>query len=506
VAEPDLLIVGAGPVGLTAALLFTELGHTVRIVDRRPGPQRAPAAHVLNARTFEVWRQIGVDVDAIRAAAQSPDDAGRVYWVDRLGGVVHGSLPYEQQGDDQLAMTPTPLRNLSQHHLEPLLLAELHSRGIDVEYGTTWQSHTDHGSHVVSRLAAAADVDAAAEAVTSAWLLACDGAGSTVRAACGIAMDGPDDLQRFAMVHLHAHLDALVGDSRGVLYWICDPTAGGTFIRHGRDEWVYMSSINERTPAPADDEAAVALVRRALADSTVPIEVLRISRWTMTSQLAQQYRHGRVLLAGDAAHRFPPSGGMGLNTGVQDVHNLGWKLSGVLRRTVDEAVLDTYTIERRPVAQRNALASLDNAFRMVEVFQALADPGHAGLAEAITHQAAHFDMLGLQLGYRYAAPDAPEPFPTTPPTEAEVRTYTPSSKPGCRLPHGWVTRHGTVVSILDLVPIDRHVVIAGPASTLTAPHLRVGRDFDDPHDWWGATMRLGPDAHVVVRPDQHIAH
>ena len=502
----DLLIVGAGPVGLTAALLFTELGHTVRIVDRRPGPQRAPAAHVLNARTFEVWRQIGIDVEAIRAAAQSPADAGRVYWVDRLGGNVYGSLPYEQQGDDQLAITPTPLRNLSQHHLEPLLLAELRSRGIEVEYGTTWQSHADHGSHVESHLAATADDDAAAEFVTSSWLLACDGAGSAVRVACGIAMDGPDNLQQFAMVHVRAPLDRLVGDARGVLYWICDPAAGGTLIRHGHDEWVYMSSIDDRNPTPADDNAAVASVRRALVDFDGPIEVLRISRWTMTSQLAQHYRHGRVLLAGDAAHRFPPSGGMGLNTGVQDVHNLGWKLSGVLHGTLDEAVLDTYGIERRPVAQRNALASLDNAFRMIEVFQALADPEHTGLSEAIARQAPHFDMLGLQLGYRYPADGAAEPIPTVPPTEAEVRTYTPSSEPGSRLPHGWVTVHGTTLSTLDLVPLDRHVVIAGPASTLTEPHLRVGRDFDDPHDWWGATMRLKPDAHVVVRPDQHIAH
>jgi 2,4-dichlorophenol 6-monooxygenase len=505
-APLDVLIVGAGPVGLTAALLFTELGHTVRIVDRRPGPQRAPAAHVLNARTFEVWRQIGIDVEAIRTAAQSTADAGRVYWVDRLGGQVYGWLPYEQQGDDQLAVTPTPLRNLSQHHLEPLLLAELRERGVDVEYGTTWQSQIDHGAHIESHVAATADDEPTTEVVPSAWLLACDGAGSAVRVACGIAMDGPDNLQRFAMVHFRASLDRLVGDDRGVLYWICDPAAGGTLIRHGHDEWVYMSSIDDRTPAPVDDDAAGTLVQRALADSTVPIEVLRISRWTMTSQLAQQYRHGRVLLAGDAAHRFPPSGGMGLNTGVQDVHNLGWKLSGVLRGTLDEAVLDTYGAERRPVAQRNALASLDNAFRMIEVFQALAAPEHTGLSEAIARQAPHFDMLGLQLGYRYPADGAAEPLATAPPAETEVRTYTPSSEPGSRLPHGWVTVHGTTISTLDLVPLDRHVVIAGPASTLTEPHLRVGRDFDDPHDWWGTTMCLAPDAHVVVRPDQHIAH
>jgi 2-polyprenyl-6-methoxyphenol hydroxylase-like FAD-dependent oxidoreductase len=120
----DALIVGAGPVGLTLAILLKKQGLSVRVVERRDGPQRAPAAHVLNARTFEIWRQCGLDVDRIRAAAQSPEDAGRVYWVNKLGGNVFGSLQYEQQGDDQLANSPTPLRNLSQHTLEPMLLEE----------------------------------------------------------------------------------------------------------------------------------------------------------------------------------------------------------------------------------------------------------------------------------------------------------------------------------------------------------------------------------------------
>jgi 2-polyprenyl-6-methoxyphenol hydroxylase-like FAD-dependent oxidoreductase len=488
----DVLVVGAGPVGLTAALLLAELGHTVRVVERRPTSQRAPAAHVLNARTFEIWRQAGVDVDAIRARAQSPEDAGRVYWVHRLGGEVHGWLQYEQQGDDQLAITPTPLRNLSQHLLEPLLVAELGRRGVEVEYSTEWAGRrwpdagdtTSDGTDrvVTSELASPHGTDV----VESAWLLACDGASSAVRRSCGIPMQGPDQLQRFSMVHFRADLTALVGDHRGVLYWVCDPASSGTFVSHGNGgEWVYM--------CPHRDDAEQHL-QHAL-ERTIDVEVIGTSNWMMTSQLAERYRDGRVLLAGDAAHRFPPSGGMGLNTGVGDVHNLAWKLSHVLRGTADATLLDTYETERRPVAARNAQASLENAMRMGEVFRALASPGRSGLADAIAHQATHFDMLGLQLGYRYGGEQPPLDDDT-------VRRYTPSPMPGCRLPHGWLERNSEVCSSLDLVPLGRHVTIGGPGRADT--DLCVGRDFADPHGWWHATMGLSATHAVRVRPDQHI--
>ena len=168
----DILIVGAGPVGLTGALLAHELGLTVRIIDRRPSTQRAPAAHVINARTFEIWRQIGLDVNAIRSHAQTPEKAGHVHWVTRLGETIIGTLPYEQQGDDSLEITPTPLRNLSQHRLEPLLTAELQQRGINVEYSSSYISHeaTDFG------FTSTIQVGDALSTIESTWIIACDGA------------------------------------------------------------------------------------------------------------------------------------------------------------------------------------------------------------------------------------------------------------------------------------------------------------------------------------------
>jgi hypothetical protein len=144
--DVPVLIVGAGPSGVATALLLRRLGVDSCLVERRGGPQRAPAAHVVNARTFEICRQAGVDMDAIAAAAQSPADAGATWWVTQLGGEVLGRLPFERQDDDVLALTPTPLRNLSQHRFEPLLPDALRGAGADApRYGHRWEAAAADG-------------------------------------------------------------------------------------------------------------------------------------------------------------------------------------------------------------------------------------------------------------------------------------------------------------------------------------------------------------------------
>lgn len=476
----DVLIVGAGPVGLSMAMLLKKQGLSVQIVERRDGPQRAPAAHVLNARTFEIWRQCGLDVDRIRAAAQTPEDAGRVYWVDKLGGNIFGSLQYEQQGDDQLKNSPTPLRNLSQHILEPMLLEEALRMGIAVEYGVEWTPEMSSDA---------------------TWLIGCDGASSAVRRSVGIEMFGPDNLQRFHMIHFRADLSPMTENSRGVLYWLCDPSIDGTLISHGNGgEWVYMTAAHDEMQR-LDEKDAIQRVANALMQSGTSIEVLTISSWTMTSQIASSYRSGNTFLVGDSAHRFPPSGGMGLNSGVADAHNLAWKIAAVHRGACEPSILETYEPERRPIAERNAQASLENAFRMIEVFEALPTGDAEKITEAISHQATHFDMLGLQIGYRYRLSDAdPELEPLT---DNVIRTYSSEAQVGKRLPHGWLIRDGRSISSLDLIPLDGYVSIGGPENVAPVD-IQVGRDVEDSSGWWANALNLASDAILRVRPDQHI--
>lgn len=533
--DVPVLVVGAGPAGLTAGLLLARLGIRHCLVERRQGPQRAPAAHVVNARTFEILRQAGVDMEAIGAAATDPADGGFVYWVTRLGGDVLGRLPFERQGDDVLAFTPTPLRNLSQHRLEPILADSLlRLGGAPPRYGHQWLSAEADADGVVSRIRDGESGDT--YEIRSRHLLAADGAGSPVRKSLGIAPLGPERLQSFVMIHFEANLRSLLRGRTGVLHWICDPACSGILVAHDIDrEWVFMHAWDPDAEAREryDERHCEALVRRTLEGYDGELAIRTISTWTMTAQVAESYGAGRIFLVGDAAHRFPPTGGLGLNTGVQDAHNLVWKIAAVERGWAAPALLDTYERERRPVAQRNAEQSLANAMRMLEVPEALgvtaageeagarmqavlADAGgRQAVAAAIANQAEHFDMLGLQLGFAYESgalvdDGSPPRLPASP-----VRELIQTSRPGARLPHGWVRRAGVVASSLDLIAPDRLTLLIGPAGAawidaagaVAQPLavLRVGVDFEDPHAWWTKAAEMDDAGALLVRPDQHVA-
>lgn len=533
--EVPVLVVGAGPTGLVTALLLRRLGVPACIVERREGQQRAPAAHVVNARTFEICRQAGVDMAAIAAAAQSPADAGSTYWVTKLGGDVLGRLRYERQDDDVLAVTPTPLRNLSQHRFERILLDALCSSGAEApRLGHLWVSADAGAEAVVSTVAETRT--GRRYAVRSRYLVAADGAGSPVRKAFGIAHVGPERLQSFVMIHFEANLRSLVRRCPGVLYWVADPDSLGVFVAHDIDrEWVFMHSFDPEREAPESYDAArcEALVRRAMVRPDLDVTIRTVSPWVMTCQVAERYREGRVILAGDAAHRFPPTGGLGLNTGVQDAHNLAWKLAAVLAGTAPPALLDTYEAERRPVAQYNAEQSLTNALRLFEVPRALGwseDPAEARrhftevLADesrrqeviaAIERQAEHFDMLGLQLGFDYEQGALSPDGTARPAVENPVRDFVPSSRPGARLPHGWLPDGAGRRSTLDLIALDRPTLFVGPdgaswrdAARAIVPPLacvHLGADVEDPSGWWTAVAGMPRDGVLLVRPDQHVA-
>jgi hypothetical protein len=235
-------------------------------------------------------------------------------------------------------------------------------------------------------------------------------------------MVGPDRLQSFVMIHVEANLRPLVRDRPAILSWVVDAECAGAFVAHDIDRtWVFMHPYDPATDAGAalSPDACAAVVQRAIGREDVPFTVRDVSPWTMTAQVAERFRDGRVFLAGDSAHRFPPSGGLGLNTGVQDAHNLGWKLAWVDGGRAGGALLDTYAVERRPVAHSNVEQSLVNAMKMLEarVALGLTDDvvgSRARLAEAlataagrahvrgtIERQQDHFDMLGLQLGFAY---------------------------------------------------------------------------------------------------------
>jgi len=329
------------------------------------------------------------------------------------------------------------------------------------------------------------------------------------------------------MIHFEANLRALVGHRPGALYWTTAPEAIGTFVAHDIDStWVYMKPWDPDTESAADYSPAVCadIVRRAMGTDAYPFTIRTVRMWTMTAQVAERYRERRVFLVGDSAHRFPPTGGLGLNTGVQDAHNLVWKIAAVEADWAPEALLDTYEVERRPVARRNADVSLQNAVRMGEVYQALATADATGdaLRAAIANQAEHFDMLGLQLGFLYESGAIAGDRDEKPTHGSSVRDYVPTAVPGARVPHAWVTRAGARagasagvrVSTLDLFAYDRFTLVTGPAGqpwieAMPAPVpidcVVIGRDVVDESGQWMKLLGIDADGALLVRPDQHVA-
>jgi 2,4-dichlorophenol 6-monooxygenase len=515
--DVPFLIVGAGPVGLTAARLLANAGRRCLVVERRDGPQRNPAAHVVNARTLEIFRQAGFDMAAIATISKDPADAGYVNFVTRLNGRLIGRLPFERQGDECLAHTPLPLRNISQHLLEPLMSAEVAALpDVDLRYRTEWVSSTQSDDHVTSVIR---DLATGEETVVpSAYLFGADGAGSGTRKALGVEMIGPAGLQSFVAIHFRANLRHYIADRVGVLHFVMDPEAAGTFIAHDIDhEWVFMVAFDPETETVEafDTERCARIVHAAIGDESADIDIVGAGTWHMTAQVADGMQRGRVFLMGDAAHRFPPTGGMGLNTGVADAHNLIWKVLAVDEGWASPSLLDTYESERRPIAEINCQQSLTNAFKMVLLAEALqlhpgatsadlaatlADPTRAdAIAAAVHEQATHFDMLGLQIGYTY------------PPHITDPSEFVATGEVGARLPHAWLTDGRSTLDLVEaggmtLLTCGAHDEWASALGSSAVPvrHVRLG-GATVVDDSWFSTCAIGTDGALLVRPDQHIA-
>ena len=469
-------VVGAGPIGLTASCLLSQAGIKHILLEQNPGLHQWPQAHVVSARTMEILRAAGISEPALRANAAPLADMNYLgCWANTLakepwGGFALLSPENADYLGQVLVTTPTPNANIPQDKLEKILYQHAQAAPLgDIRFGHQLQSHVQSGEGVIASIRNHED-DTSYE-INADFLIACDGAGSAVRHQCGIEMRGPRSLQHWATVVLQADFRHLVKAHPGLLYWTYGPERTGLFIAYDIDDrWVYMHACEEGQEIT--DEQPEQWVRTAIGDDT-PFKIVHTDRWSMSAQVAQRFRDGRIFLAGDAAHRFPPTGGMGMNTGMQDVFNLCWKIARVVNGDSALALLDSYELERRPSVERNCEQSRVNFEKMSQVEEAIGISSNVEktrenlnlldiddtnsqqrrdrIQQSIDAQRDHFFMLGMDLGVCYdgaliqtCPEDAPE-------NNWQASEYNPSSAAGNRLPHCWLQEGDKRLSTHDIV-------------------------------------------------------
>jgi 2,4-dichlorophenol 6-monooxygenase len=514
--DVPVMIAGGGPVGLTMALLLASQGIMSTIVERRPPrASSAPKAHVVNPRSLEIFRSIGIDLEALRRTGASRRDAEVSRFMTRLAGTELGHLPLDVPDQDALKVTPTPLLNIAQPKLESCLAALVRENPrIDHRLGDTWKACRAEADGVISTVERA--TPGQSYQISSSYLIAADGANSGVRKFLNIAMNGIPAMRPRVTIHFEANLRHIVRDRPAILYWILDPSTAGTFIAYDIDQtWVYMPrDIPEQFDREYYSEArCTELIKKAVGRDDIDLSIRHVVPWMTSAQVATTYRQGPVLLVGDAAHRFPPTGGFGLNTGIQDAHNLAWKIASVLRQLGDDALLDSYDRERRPIAEINTKQSLHNATRLPDLFRladetivdgAVSAADAARLAAEIETHREHFLSPGLQLGYSYGPPVRGPTEPTR---------YDPSAEVGDRMPHAWLVRGQESLSTLDLLdPTSFTLLARGDGAAWRS--VVAGFDnvktvvLDDSFvfasDWPNLCGLAGTSA-MLVRPDGHIA-
>ncbi|POX50064.1 FAD-dependent oxidoreductase [Streptomyces sp. Ru72] len=509
-SDAPVLIVGGSLVGLSAAVFLAHHGVRCTLVERHPGTSVHPRAVGYYPRTAELLRQAGVEDAARREAAGFETHRTRA-GVTSLAGEVLFSKE-ELEGNDELGdLTPSRLLLLPQDRLEPLLRERAVALGADLRFGTELLSFAEDPDGVTAVLAD----DDGTRTFRSDWLLACDGPRSSVREALKVRRQGRGVLSRHVSIAFGADLRPVLGDRRYSVVHVKNPQVmgilvhddtltGGTLIVGYRPE--DGESLEDFT-----DARCAELVGAAIGSPGVAVTIRSRFPWDMAEQVADGFLHGRVLLAGDAAHVVPPTGGYGANTGIADAHNLAWKLALVVNGTAGAGLLETYDAERRPVAVYTAeQGSLQLAVR-------------SGSATA-EQQAAAADALTVTMGHAYRSHAVvPEPGAEAPVAPADPRTL--RGEAGTRAPYVPLSRDGIAVSTLDLFG-SGFVLLAGErggpwltAAAGAATELRVqitarrvvpgtgggAGTLADPEGRWADRYGMRPEGAVLVRPDGVVA-
>lgn len=562
-------IIGGGPVGLSASILLSLRNIPHVLFERHGGTSIHPKACGINQRTTEIFRLMGI-YDEIRAVSCPDEVKSRTAWYTSLGSDGTNSVDGREiwsrdawgGGPDAGAYerhSPSRYEILPQIRLEPLLVKRARELSPEsLEFGCEVTDLEERGSCVALRVLERET--GAAREILARFVIAADG-GRGVTDKLGVKCVGERDILEMASVHFRAKIRERHPDPRNFITWFSHPDAGGS-IRTGylyqigpwpfdspeakaSEEWVFACARTANDPVSFESDDMLKRLKDTLKLGELPMEIISLSHWNVQAISAEKYREGRVFLAGDAAHRIPPWGALGMNTGIQDVQNLVWKLQMALADEEKyENLLTSYDIERRPLGERVGQSSLHNLRSHALVMDAAlgmsptqssdenrtaimayfdqSHPDH-GARQAAVEQASkvldlEFKAPGLELGWFYPGlggateGDHARHFLEDGSLLSEI--VLPSTVPGHNLPHLWVYKNGQKLPIRDLIPLDRLLLLVDDqpgwdllkTKVVDIQHITkfgVGNSWSEPTQEWESLLE-GNEA-VLLRPDGIIA-
>ncbi|MFI6942086.1 FAD-dependent oxidoreductase [Streptomyces sp. NPDC050418] len=512
----DVLVVGAGVAGLTAALFLAQEGVDCLLIERQQGLSGHPRSRGIHPRAMELMRAAGIEreIRSLPSARLLADNSG-VIAADSLTGAERGALDEKyvmDVGADVGSLTPAGWCLCHQGEMEEVLRARAERLGAALRFGTELLGFTQDGPEGAEITARVRDRATGAErTLTSRYLIAADGAHSGIRGSLGIPFDG-EVLGHYVNVHFRADLRTQLAGRRFLLcYTFNERVRGALLPLDNASEWLLHIVYDPATTdlASFTDERCAELVRAATGVDGLRPQILDVSPWEGAARTADRFRAGRVFLAGDSAHVMPPSGGFGSSTGIQDAHNLAWKLAAVLDGWAGPALLDSYDEERRTVSratvEQAALRSKDRPrLNATAQERPSVDPD---IVEDST----------VWLSWRYRS-SAVMPWDEGVLPGHGVWSAQHDGRPGSRAPHLWLRRDGAELSVLDLFG-SRPVLLTGrdgrawgDAARAVSAELGlpletygIGTDLADVEDRWPELYGVTAQGAVLVRPDGVVA-
>jgi 2,4-dichlorophenol 6-monooxygenase len=557
-----VLIVGGGGAGLTASMLLARMRVDHVLVSARPGTSDLPKAHVLNQRAMEILEDVGVAAEIARRGTPAENMAATAFYAGFAG-------PSEEYGrrlarlecwgaggadENWRAASAWIQQNLPQIRLEPILRA----RAEELSPGRVRFHHEllalqQDEDQVTARIR-----DHAADEeyeIRCSYLVGADG-GRRVASEIGVEYRGLGVVAQTATLHVSADFSAWASDPDVLIRWILSPQSGVGVVmvpmgpdRWGpaSEEWVIHLNYPVDDPRAQSDVKVESDARRAMGIADHPMHIHKITRWSVDAAMASAFSVGRVHLVGDAAHRHPPTGGLGLTSAIHDVHNLCWKLAAVVGGHAGPELLDSYEPERRPADEQNAQRSLENAVNHFVIAtsvgvshehseeQNLANlrrlwseaPEDAEQRSSVLRnmraQSMEFSEHNVELGYRYESRAIVADGTPLQSSLDHVRIYEPGTRPGSPLPHAWIDdESGRRKPIKDLVRPGAFLLIAGEDGQewceaarelseeleLAIDRVRIGHldgDLFDPRCTWLRRREIESDGAILVRPDRYVA-